>query len=50
MSPKDDVGFVGRTIHRLATAWWHPLLVMGLPVPLAVIAGAAFSLPERPAA
>jgi hypothetical protein len=39
-----DTGYLGRRyVHWLATAWWHPLLVVGILMMLITVVGAAFS-------
>jgi hypothetical protein len=45
---KTDSGALGRHVHWLATAWWHPLLALGILFLLIVIAGVATRSPRRP--
>lgn len=35
----NDPGYVGRHIHWLATAWWHPLVVIGIVALLVAVGG-----------
>lgn len=41
-----DSGYVGRHVHWLATAWWHPLLGVGIVLLLIILVGVAFSRPK----
>jgi patatin-related protein len=43
-----DPGYVGRHVHWLATAWWHPLLVVGIVVLAITVVAAVFSQMGRP--
>jgi hypothetical protein len=37
-----DPGLVGRHVYWLATAWWHPLLAVGVLILFIVVVGLAF--------
>jgi patatin-related protein len=41
-----DTGYVGHHVHWLATAWWHPLLLVGIFVLLITLVGAVASRPQ----